>query len=90
MHDLTEENIINAFKTASSEVKESLIDAMENRGFSLSDLANIQQGEIAKVFGAGRGTQIQLGNSLKYYEDLVLLKEVIKWIRNKLKNSNKK
>ena len=78
MHDLTEENIINAFKTASSEVKESLIDAMENRGFSLSDLANIQQGEIAKVFGAGGGTQIQLGNSLKYYEDLGLLKEVIK------------
>ena len=55
MHDLTEENIINAFKTASSEVKESLIDAMENRGFSLSDLANIQQGEIAKVFGGGGG-----------------------------------
>ena len=53
-------------------------------------LSNIQQGEIAKVFGAGGGTQIQLGNSLKYYEDLVLLKEVIKWIRNKLKNSNKK
>lgn len=75
MHDLTEENIINA---ASSEVKESLIDAMENRGFSLSDLANIQQGEIAKVFGAGGGTQIQIGNSLKYYEDLGLLKDVIK------------
>ena len=90
MDDLTEENIINAFKTASSEVKESLIDVIENRGFSFPDLANIQQGEIAKVFGAGRGTQIQLGNSLKYYEDLVLLKEVIKWIRNKLKNSNKK
>ena len=53
-------------------------------------LSNIQQGEIAKVFGAGGGTQIQLGNSLKYYEDLGLLKEVIKWIRNKLKNSNKK
>lgn len=53
-------------------------------------LSNIQQGEIAKVFGAGGGTQIQLGNSLKYYEVLGLLKEVIKWIRNKLKNSNKK
>ena len=50
----------------------------KTEGFSLSDLANIQQGEIAKVFGAGGGTQIQLGNSLKYYEDLGLLKEVIK------------
>ena len=78
MDDLTEENIINAFKTASSEVKESLIDAIENRGFSFPDLANIQQGEIAKVFGAVGGTQIQLGNSLKYYKDLGLLKEVIK------------
>ena len=55
MDDLTEENIINAFKTASSEVKESLIDAIENRGFSFPDLANIQQGEIAKVFGVGGG-----------------------------------
>ena len=53
--DLTEENIINAFKTASSEVKESLIDVIENRGFSFPDLANIQQGEIAKVFGVGGG-----------------------------------
>ena len=55
MDDLTEENIINAFKTASSEVKESLIDAIENRGFSFPNLANIQQGEIAKVFGVGGG-----------------------------------
>jgi len=44
----------------------------------LSDLDSIQQGEITKVFGAGGGTQIQLGNSLKYYEVLGLLKEVIK------------
>lgn len=76
MHDLTEENIINAFKTASSEVKESLIDAMENRGFSLSDLANIQQGEIAKVFGAGGGTQIKLGTSVSWYEKMGLLKKI--------------
>ena len=39
---------------------------------------SLQQGEIAKDVGAVGGTQIQLGNSLKYYKDLGLLKEVIK------------
>jgi len=28
------------------------------------------------VFGAGGGTQIQLGSNLEYYKDLNLLKEV--------------
>ena len=51
---------------------------MENRGFSLSDLANIRKGQIARVFGQGGGTQIQLGQSLKYYEDLGILREVTK------------
>lgn len=59
--DLTEENILKAFENASKEVKDALLDAMENRGFSLSDLANIRKGQIARVFGQGGGTQIQLG-----------------------------
>ncbi len=75
--DLTEENILKAFENAPKEVKDALLDAMENRGFSLSDLANIRKGQIARVFGRG-GTQIQLGQSLKYYEDLGILREVTK------------
>lgn len=70
--------------------QEKLSIIMQKRGISFADLATPAKWEITKVFGAGGGTQIQLGNSLKYYEDLALLKEVIKWIRNKLKNSNKK
>ena len=76
--DLTEENILKAFENAPKEVKDALLDAMENRGFSLSDLANIRKGQIARVFGQGGGTQIQLGQSLKYYEDLGILREVTK------------
>lgn len=78
VQDLTEENIIKAFEKAPQDVKDAFIDAMENRGFSLPDLANIRKGEIAEVFGTGGGTQIQLGNSLKYYEDLGLLREVLR------------
>ena len=59
--DLTEENILKAFENAPKEVKDALLDAMENRGLSLSDLANIRKGQIARVFGQGGGTQIQLG-----------------------------
>lgn len=58
--------------------QEKLSIIMQKRGISFSDLATPAKGEIAKVFGAGGGTQIQIGNSLKYYEDLGLLKEVIK------------
>ena len=76
--DLTKENILKAFENAPKEVKDALLDAMENRGFSLSDLANIRKGKIARVFGQGGGTQIQLGQSLKYYEDLGILREVTK------------
>ena len=76
--DLTEENILKAFENAPKEVKDALLDAMENREFSLSDLANIRKGQVARVFGQGGGTQIQLGQSLKYYEDLGILREVTK------------
>ena len=76
--DLTEENILKAFENAPKEVKDALLDAIENRGFSLSDLANIRKGQIARVFGQGGETQIQFEQSLKYYEDLGILREVTK------------
>ncbi|WP_242237378.1 T7SS effector LXG polymorphic toxin [Streptococcus acidominimus] len=74
--DITEENIVKAFKNAPIEVQQDLIDAMNNRGFSFSDLANNNRGEIAKVFGQGGGVQIRFGNSLIYYENLGLIREV--------------
>ena len=76
--DLTEENILKAVENAPKEVKDDLLGAMENGRFSLSDLANIRKGQIARVFGQGGGTQIKLGQFLKYYEDLDILREVTK------------
>ena len=76
--DLTEENILKAVENAPKEVKDDLLGAMENGRFSLSDLANIRKGQIARVFGQGGGTQIKLGQLLKYYEDLDILREVTK------------
>lgn len=76
--DLTEENILKAFENAPKEVKDILLDAMENLGFSLSDLANIRKGQIARVFGQGGGIQIHFGQSLQYYEILGILREVTK------------
>ncbi|EFR92357.1 conserved hypothetical protein, partial [Listeria innocua FSL S4-378] len=35
-----------------------------------------QQGEVVQVFGAGGGTQIQLGTVVDWYEKLNLLKEI--------------
>lgn len=78
MIDLTEENILKAFENAPKEVKDILLDAMENLEFSLSDLANIRKGQIARVFGQGGGIQIHFGQSLQYYEILGILREVTK------------
>ena len=36
----------------------------------------VSKGEIAKVFGAGGGTQIKLGISVSWYEKMGLLKEI--------------
>ena len=88
--DINLKNLEEGFLSMSDVDQEKLSIIMQKRGISFADLATPAKWEITKVFGAGGGTQIQLGNSLKYYEDLCLLKEVIKWIRNKLKNSNKK
>lgn len=44
--------------------------------FYFKDLASVQQGEVVQVFGAGGGTQIQLGTVVDWYEKLNLLKEI--------------
>ncbi|EAV9826843.1 DUF4237 domain-containing protein [Listeria monocytogenes] len=49
---------------------------IEKWSFNFKDLASVQQGEIAQVFGAGGGTQIQLGTVVDWYEKLNLLKEI--------------
>ncbi|VEF08008.1 glycohydrolase toxin TNT-related protein [Streptococcus equi] len=76
LEDLTEENIIKAFNNAPANIQESISDAMKNRGFTFSDLADNRRGKIARVFGNGGGVQIQFGSSLIYYEDLGLIREV--------------
>ncbi|RSJ16038.1 hypothetical protein D8830_09135 [Streptococcus intermedius] len=45
---------------------------------SIEDLAEVKQGQIAKVFGQGGGTQIQFGTGVVWYEKMGLLKEVVK------------
>ena len=45
---------------------------------SIEDLAEVKQGQIAKVFGQGGENQIQFKSSIDIYEKLGFLKEVIK------------
>ncbi|RSI65676.1 hypothetical protein D8863_08705 [Streptococcus oralis] len=45
---------------------------------NLDDIVDIRQGQIAKMFGQGGGTQIQFGTSVVWYEKTGLLKEVVK------------
>lgn len=43
---------------------------------SIEDLAEVKQGQIAKVFGQGCGTQIRFETGISIYELLGLLKEI--------------
>lgn len=43
---------------------------------SIEDLAEVKQGQIAKVFGQGGGVQIKFITSVEWYEKLGLLREV--------------
>ena len=45
---------------------------------NLDDIVDIRQGQIAKIFGQGGGTQTQFKTSLSIYEDLGLLREVVR------------
>lgn len=49
---------------------------IEKQSFNFKDLASVQQGEIAQVFGAGGGEQIKFITDVKYYELLNLIKEI--------------
>ena len=76
IHDLTRSNIEVAFNNASPELRKYLTKSLSKYGNPIGVLSNIRKGEIAMVFGAGGGTQIQLGSNLEYYKALNLLKEV--------------
>ncbi|WP_228471974.1 TNT domain-containing protein [Listeria welshimeri] len=74
--DITEENIIDAYNSSTKEIKKHVDNIMEKWDLSFKDLASVQQGEIAQVFGAGGGEQIKFITDVKYYELLNLIKEI--------------
>ncbi|WP_228063976.1 TNT domain-containing protein [Streptococcus acidominimus] len=74
--DISLENIKVGFSSLSDVDKQLLSAEMERYGKNLYDLASPKIGEIAKVFGQGGGTQIQLEVSVKWYEKMGILKEV--------------
>ncbi|MBC1521388.1 hypothetical protein HB912_06985 [Listeria aquatica] len=60
---------INSIKLKLYHVEKGILIPVEN-------IANPKQGKIAEVFGAGGGTQIQLGTVVDWYEKLGLMKEL--------------
>ncbi|MBQ6345891.1 MAG: hypothetical protein L0F95_07335 [Lactococcus sp.] len=49
---------------------------MKKYDFNLEIMANPQSGKISEVFGAGGGTQIRFGTSVKWYEKFKLIQEI--------------
>ncbi|MBC1530460.1 TNT domain-containing protein [Listeria booriae] len=76
LKDITEANIKTAYSKSPKEVQTKIDNVMDKWGLSFEDLANPQQGKVAQVFGAGGGAQIRFITSVKYYEDLGLIKEI--------------
>ena len=76
--DITKENILKAYNEASLEMQDAIKSKLSDFNLSLEDLADIKQGQIAKIFGQGGGIQIQFKLSIDIYEKLGFLKEVIK------------
>ena len=76
--DITRENILKTFNEASIEMQDAIRSKLSDFNLSIEDLAEVKQGQIAKVFGQGGGTQIQFKSSIDFYEKLGFLKEVIK------------
>ena len=76
--DITRENILKAFNEAPIEMQDAIRSKLSDFNLSIEDLAEVKQGQIAKVFGQGGGTQIQFKSSIDFYEKLGFLKEVIK------------
>lgn len=74
--DINIENIKDGYNRLTDIDKNLLIADMERYKKVFTDLSNLKQGEIAKVFSSGGGTQIQLEMSVEWYEKLGLLKEI--------------
>ncbi|EPP0837382.1 TPA: TNT domain-containing protein [Listeria innocua] len=74
--DINLENVQKAYNKLSPVEQGKLANDMIKHKFSLEDIANPKSGKISKVFGAGGGTQIQLGTVVDWYEKLNLLKEI--------------
>lgn len=76
--DITKENIRRAFKEASHNTQIDIMNTLTEYNLNLDDIVDIRQGQIAKMFGQGGGTQIQFGTSVVWYEKMGLSKEVVK------------
>ena len=74
--DITRENILKAYNQAPQKLQFFLNERLSKYGNPVDVLSDVKKGQIAKVFGQGGGTQIQLGSNLEYYEILGFLKEV--------------
>lgn len=78
MKDITKEIIRRAFKEASHNTQIDIMNTLIEYNLNLDDIVDICQGQIAKIFGQGGGTQIQFKTGLSIYEDLGLLREVVR------------
>lgn len=67
MKDINSQNILEGFERLSKREQQLL----------LNDMADPKKGGIAQVFGQGGGIQIQFESSVKWYEKMGLLKEVV-------------
>jgi len=74
--DINTKTVQDAYDNLSATDKRDLLEDMKKYSFNLDSMANPQEGIISNVFGAGGGTQIQLGTSVSWYEKMGLLKEV--------------
>ncbi|MBC2241959.1 hypothetical protein [Listeria booriae] len=78
VQDINLVNVKKAVENLPPAMQNNLRTGTRKHNFTLVDIANPQQGKVAEVFGAGGGTQIQLGTVVDWYEKLGLLKEVAK------------
>ncbi|WP_331852433.1 Imm59 family immunity protein [Streptococcus equi] len=81
--DLTKKNIVNAYYQSEEIIRKQISVEMKKWNLSFDDLANIQKGEIAKVFGQGGGIQIKFPTGVGIYKKMGLLKEI-----NEMDNTN--
>lgn len=67
---------MNQHYSSISSAQSRITSIDEKWNLSFDDLANIRQGEIAKVFGQCCGTQIRFETGISIYELLGLIKEI--------------